>query len=466
MLRQVVHALSPRSLPLMTRQSYRQELRTAMTLPLVLALVEGGVAGVLALKAFDAGPYVVAIISAAPMFGNLSSFLWARLARGRRKVRLVTAQMAALLGLVFGIGLLPTDTIGLAALTGMIVIARLIFSGIVTVRSTIWRHNYPRHVRARVTGRLSQMVTGIAVTTSLAAGWILDTHETAFRVIYPAAAVLAGIGVWHFARIRLRGERALLAAEGRPDSRPVPHGETSPVYEVEPADEYRFWSILRNDPLFRKYLTWQFLAGISNMMSMPVLVYVIGDEQQLDQSYLVSILLSTALPMGLAMLSLPAWARLLDAMHIARFRVRQAWFWTFSQGLMFGGVYLAMNHGLTTPGLVMLGLAMFVMGVARGGGMLAWNLGHNDFAARNMVAAYMSVHVTLTGIRGAFAPFLGMALYAGWSPLILADRTLVPGFEGLGAWMFLIAVCLSTGSGIGFFTLARSLGPDHAVQTD
>ncbi len=55
-----------------------------------------------------------------------------------------------------------------------------------------------------------------------------------------------------------------------------------------------------------------------------------------------------------------------------------------------------------------------ITGIVNGGGSLAWQLGHNDFAPRDQLSTYMGIHVTLTGVRGAFAPFLGMALYLGW----------------------------------------------------
>ena len=45
---------------------------------------------------------------------------------------------------------------------------------------------------------------------------------------------------------------------------------------------------------------------------------------------------------------------------------------------------------------------------------MAWQLGHNDFARQDQLAAYMGLHVTLTGLRGSIAPFLGIILYAGW----------------------------------------------------
>ena len=54
-----------------------------------------------------------------------------------------------------------------------------------------------------------------------------------------------------------------------------------------------------------------------------------------------------------------------------------------------------------------------------------------------MFPVYMGMHVTLTGVRSAFAPFLGMALYLGWDA-----KAYVPGNSGLGAWLFLVSALL------------------------
>ena len=55
----------------------------------------------------------------------------------------------------------------------------------------------------------------------------------------------------------------------------------------------------------------------------------------------------------------------------------------------------------------------FFIGISNAAGNLAWNLGQYDFAPPEKTAAYMGVHVMLTGVRGSFAPFLGVWLYAG-----------------------------------------------------
>ena len=53
--------------------------------------MEGGFIGVIADKVYHVHPGVLALITAAPMFGLLSSFVWAQLALGRRKVPFTTS---------------------------------------------------------------------------------------------------------------------------------------------------------------------------------------------------------------------------------------------------------------------------------------------------------------------------------------------------------------------------------------
>jgi hypothetical protein len=87
-----------------------------------------------------------------------------------------------------------------------------------------------------------------------------------------------------------------------------------------------------------------------------------------------------------------------------------------------------------------------IRGIAYGGGVLAWNLGHQDYAPVEQSGRYMGLHVTLTGIRGLLAPALGMAIYT----MLLAR-----GIEA-GPIVFYIGASLSAIGGIGFILLAKT----------
>ncbi len=460
MVERFLSTFRPSRFPLLTRPSYRRELTAAASLPATVGLVEGGIAGVLAAKVFDVTGMLLAVIVAAPMFGNLTSFFWARLARGRSKIRVITSLQVLLLATVASIALFPRTPTGAAGLAGAVIVARCLLSGIITVRSAVWRMNYPRHIRARITSRLALVGMLWVAIMPLAVGPLLDWDPSNFRIIYPLGAMIGIIGVVSYSRIRMRGDRALRRYEVRADARPSPHGGAGVIYEYDPVDKRPSpLAVLRADPTFRRYLMCQFCAGVSNMMMEPPVVALVSDR--LNASNTVSMLLTAGLPMMMVMVTLPFWAHLLDRMHIVRFRVRQSWLWVISQVITWAGAMTAMVWWpeAAVLGLVCIGLGRATLGAARGGGVLAWQLGHNDFASREMVAVYMGIHVTLTGIRGAFAPFLGMLLFTGWNSVTLPGvGWRIPGFAGVGVHVFLIAASLGVVSAIGFLALARHLG--------
>jgi MFS family permease len=443
MFRRAFASFHPSAQPWITRQSYRYELAHALTFPFALTLVEGSVVGVLAQKAFAVGPLLFAAIMASPMFANVTSFIWAHLARGRGKVRFINVLQVAVLLCIASIALLPTAGVGPVLLTALIILSRCLLAGIVTTRSTIWRMNYPRAVRGRVTGRLV-IINSLLMAIVPAIGYtLLDVNPNAFRIVYPAAVVVSLLGVWSFSKVRLRGERELLKYEAAPSARPQPHGETGSIYEYAPdAETTTAWQVLRRDRLFRGYMIGQFILGFGSMSAEVVVIYMIAKMTSgMSLEYLVSILLSTVIPMLITTLTLPLWAKMFDGMHVIRFRISGGWLWMVAQLCYF--------MGAMTGTLIWLVVARFVVGVARSAGMLAWNLGHNDFASRRMVAVYMGIHVTLTGVRGAIAPFMGMLLYVGWS------QSPVGSLPAIGAGVFLVSVILTAVSQIIFWRLIR-----------
>lgn len=423
-------------------RGYRRERIMELTLPVASAMTEGGFVGVIADKVYQVHPATLAVIVAAPMFGNLASFFFARLAVGRRKVPFIVALQTGMVALVALIALAPEGTGGAWLLVSSVVAARLLLAGIVTVRSMVWSLNYPRDVRARVTGRLTILAMLTVSVTSLVASLILDVEPNSFRTMYAIGAGMAAVGVIAFSRVPLIDEARQLSLE-RGDGASEEDGDED-IAEVAPG----MWAVLRGDPLYARYLTWQFLAGVSNMMLEAPLVYLVSRE--LGAGYTTSIGITIVIPFSLSIATLPLWAVYLDRVHIARFRARQSALWVAYQLVLWTGALQA--------SLPLLMLSRAILGLARGGGALAWQIGHNDFSPRRSLAAYMGVHVTLTGVRGAFAPFLGMVLYVGWSGATVPGlEWRVPGFEGIGAQTFLVACGLSTVSALGFVRLDRHI---------
>jgi hypothetical protein len=196
-------------------------------------------------------------------------------------------------------------------------------------------------------------------------------------------------------------------------------------------------------------MTWQFFAGVSNMMGWTALsLFVIESVRGRDDENTLGMLINVVIPLAVATATVPLWSRLLDRMHIARYRIPHGLTWVFGQA----ACYLAAVSG----SLWLLLLPAVIHGTMRGGGMIAWYLGHNDFADRRLAALYMGIHQTLTGVRGAFAPFLGVALLEGWHGFRWWGGE-VPGWEGIGPQVFIITTLLALVAWLGFWSLSQQL---------
>jgi MFS family permease len=325
------------------------------------------------------------------------------------------AAFAISVGLV---ALAPVAAGGLLMTILAVLVARILWAGILTVRAAVWSANYPRHVMARITGRIV-IVSSLGVATgALVVGRILDLHARAARWFYMFAALC---GVWaalRYRAVRVRREYQLLAAE-------IGSSPMASTFSLSMLRE-----ILRADAAFRRYMFWMSLYGSGNLMMTAQMVVLFSDRLHLAS--LTQILLLTVLPMLMMPLFLPWWARLFDRGHIIEYRSRQCWALVAAILLLSLGVVWRQTW-LLWPGAVLIG-------VSYAGANLGWNLGHNDFATPGRAQHYMGVHVTLTGVRGLIAPPVGMACYE------LLER-MRPGW-GTGA--LLLPLGLVTAGAIGF----------------
>jgi hypothetical protein len=440
----------------MVRASYRAEMRSALTYPLAAALAEGSFTGVVAAKYFHASPLLLAVITAAPMFGNVMALVWAELARARPKVRFVNWLQFGVITSIAAVALtrpLPREAGGWA-FAALIIVARVAASGIITIRSAIWRANYPRHTRGQIIARITVTATAVlAVTTMLGALW-LDRDPGAFVYLYPLAAALGAVGIWQFSRVRVRGEGKALRREREqmrerqpvytPEPEDLSHtGETN-VMNYEPGADRpaagrrgvraflaESLQILREDRAFRNYQWWQFLNGASFLLMAAPLMFMVSREMtDAATQYARATVVLQIVPMVTSIVFTQLWAPLFDRVHISVFRMHQ--------GLVSVVAHSVLLAGALAGQLWVVAVAQFLVGVSNAAGNLAWNLGQYDFAPPERTAAYMGVHVMLTGLRGSVAPFLGVWLYAA-----------------MGRWVFAISVAMCVAALFGFMHMAR-----------
>ncbi len=436
-------AFRTRHQPYMVRHSYRHELRSALTFPLAASLAEGSFTGVIAAKNFGAGVVLMSLITAAPMFGNITALIWSDLAMGRRKVPLVNMLQLGVVLMIASVALtalVPPAAAGWV-FAGQIIVARLLASGIITIRSSIWRANYPRQLRGQLTSRIATVATFVLTVTTFAGSYLLDQNPRAYVYLYPSAALLGAVGIWQFGKIRVRREVLLRRQEVQlyaPDPDSMSQTDEANVlnYESHPRFVKLFaqaFQILRDDPQFRAYQRWQFLNGAAFMAMTPPLVFMVSREMTDDRTqYLLATVVLQLVPMVTSIVFTQIWSPLFDRVHISVFRVWQGFVSVTAHGLLFAGAMLGL--------LWLVAIGQFVVGISNAAGSLAWNLGHNDFAPPEKSANYMAVHVMLTGLRGFIAPFVGVLLYAQL---------------GLRHYVFALTAAMSLASLLGFAWMAR-----------
>ncbi|TLY95307.1 MAG: hypothetical protein E6K40_05420 [Gammaproteobacteria bacterium] len=249
---------------------FRREILSWGLLGLALGLVEGATAAVLVKQHFAgvAPRFVVnlavALVSGAPAFSNVLSFVWANLAHGRARVRLMVALQAGFALLVGCVSFASRAAGGLLITVASIVSARVLWAGILTVRAAIWTANYPRNVLARITGRIV-IVNAIAVAAAAAlVGWALEAHVIDARWLYGAGAAAGLAGAWLYRAMRVRREFRLLAAEAA-------SGGFS-----EPFSLGMLRQILKEDPAYREYMLWMGVFGAGSLILTAQLVLVLA----------------------------------------------------------------------------------------------------------------------------------------------------------------------------------------------
>ncbi len=416
----------------MLRRNYARELTAWAFLPLMLGCIQGGTMGVVLKKGFSGVDglgdreidLAVGAVAASTALGNLTSGLWAALANGRRKVPFLTGLMIATTGCVAAMAFVPRSAFGAWMLVGLVVLGWVFWSGVVTIRTTVWRGNYPDADRATVAGRIATVQVLVMALAGLMIGQALDRSMDDAKYVFPALAVAGVVGAMVYSRVRLRGQSRLARAERS--------GVGQERASFNPLSVLR---ILAEDRRYAGYMACMMVFGFGNLMIGPTVAIILEDE--FETSYLVAILVTSVVPLAVMPVAIPIWAKLLGSRHVIDFRSFHSW--TFvTASLLF---LIAVEYHL----LPLMFVAAATLGVGFAGGMLAWNLGHQSFAPPHRDAQYMSVHVILTGLRGLLAPFVGVLIYTSSAN------------AGLPGLTFAVALVLNILGAIGFLVLRRSL---------
>lgn len=417
------------------RRRERLEVAAWLLFAVTLGAMEGGVVSVMVKTFYRQAvgaltlDYTVALLVGAPLFAGITSLGWAAAAaRGRSARLLVHLQVLSVLCLLL-LAAAPHNVAGLAMVVTGAVSARLLWSGVLTLRTSVWRLYYDRERRAGLAGRVVAVHYLAAAATGALVGALVDQRPAALHGLYLLIAALGLAGALLYRSLsRAAGpEPVLEAVADEPGSR---RGTLRTA-----------GAILREDPAYRRYLVWLFVLDTGvQMVPAPLLI---GLADRFSLTRIEQILLITTLPMAVVPLAMPSFARRLSRVHVIRFRAFHSWSYGAALALSVAGL------ALRAETLLWLGAAL--LGIGYAGGSLAWHVGHHDFATPAKAPHYMALNVTLNGVRGFVAPAAGVSLYR------LAEHLL----PGQGPLALLVPLSLAVWGALGFAAMAHQPLPQE-----
>lgn len=181
----------------------------------------------------------------------------------------------------------------------------------------------------------------------------------------------------------------------------------SPMIEARHnASPWKNISLCWKDKLFGWMLgSWMFI-GFANLMTIPLRVeYLTSSAYGIEASNGQITLLLIVIPSICRIISTRIWGYLFDRVNLLILR-------SVLNSMFLVSIFIFFQ----TKDPILLGSAMVVMGLAHGGGNIAWNLWVTKIATPEKTAAYMSVHTASTGIRGLLSPFLGFMAISYFGP--------------------------------------------------
>ncbi len=249
--------------------------------------------------------------------------------------------------------------------------------------------NYSDGIRGMRFGIANSVLYFSGLMTALCAGKILDVNQEFFRQIYFVVGALGAAG-----GIAL----ALIPASQKAEPWQNPITKTI--------------QILKQNREFRLFELNFFIYGIGFLLLTPVIPLYLVDVMKMSYTE-ISYARGFIGSLGLIAFS-PFAGRIHDRLNPFDSSAKVFALISLFPILLFVGMF---------AGKQFVFLAYIVYSFAMAGISIVWNLGTIHFAARGEEISLQAIHLTLTGVRGIFAPlfgFLAMNFAGYWAPFLLS----------------------------------------------
>lgn len=411
------------SLPGRSRLSISQELKASIPMAMLFGVMGNAYGGLAGHKALGMSDGMVALLQSMNQAGFIATGIGTSFLFKYSKSKSLGVIFVLVALVLLSISLLPEMwlTAYIFILQIYIIQTLLAFTG--SVRSSIWRKNYPQEHRARIVVIIYLVLTTITSLSMSFYSYLMD-KGCSYRLIYLICAGSSLLTAWFIAKVRVNGERYDII-----QYRQETTGQSKKTLL------FAGLKILKEDKRFRRYMDCQMINGICCLSIEAAMVVVIARivdaSADISHKWFMSGTLLAALPQLVCAFSSILWARYYDRNDIFTSRAMSAVVWSAGRLILVWGLYV--------QSIPIIMFSRVITGVGMGLGQLAWRLGHMSFAPADKDGIYMGTHQMMAGIRGMAAPFIGIYLLQfSWSGPNGAWITLVSAFGMLwSAWSFL-----------------------------
>ncbi len=376
-----------------TRLTFQRESLASFPLAILMGVLDANFCGLVARKGFMMPDFLIALLMCAHMSGLLLTGPLIGFFQRTRKITALARIIYISSLILITISFLPQNA-RFQWLSSLLFIFQIFLIQVglalaITLRSSLWRSNYPIENRGKIVILIYFIITLTKCFTILGVTSAIENLHLPFQTVYIFCGGFGLVSGFLFSRLRIRREKTLLRSVEVPQ-------KGSQLLEG--------LSVLLHDRPFRQFMGWQMLNGTSTLIIDASGVLVLIITELFNANWLIGGLALSVVSMASSAFFGLLWAKVFDRNDIFIMRFYGAMGWALSRAVLIVGIL--------THSIEIVLLSRVITGISMGLGQLTWRLGHMHFSTPEKDHLYMAAHISLTGIRGMIVPFLGIFFYS------------------------------------------------------
>lgn len=269
--------------------------------------------------------------------------------------------------------------------------------------NAVYKHNYTEENRSKLYSYASSLFTIVLLVIITLFGQLLDVDYKVYKIFYPLAGITDFISLYILAKLVSKGNGDYLK-KVKKFGAGISFKLIEDILILPVRNLMRIFKV--NKPFFRFERNF-FFYGMALMIASPAIPIYLVQELNFDYS---PISIAKGLAFHVAMIIFtPLMGRMHGSGKPAKFCG-----YVFSSLVLYPVLLIFIkyldNGFLFISNDMMLFITFFIFGISMSGVILSWNLSSIYYAPAAEVSNYQAVHITLTGIRGIFSPFIGFAI--------------------------------------------------------